>query len=145
MAWSEQWQENWGTVSSAGAVRVELGRSAANRRRASRTVRELQAGTPIVVCVRGPGAMRRCRRFASGAGIELDREYLAFPSVRSPAYLVEAAPAPVHFFIETVLVTPPRMRCAGLIEACVTAVRSLSPQRLIRLLAPGRVVVGSRI
>lgn len=145
MAWSEQWQDNWGTVSPAGAVRVELGRSVAKRRRAIRTIRELQAGTPIVVCVRGPGAMRRCRRFASRAGIEVDREYLAFPSVRSPAYLVEAAPAPVHFFIETVLVTPPRMRFAALIEACVAAVRSLSPQRVIRLLAPGRVVVGTRI
>jgi hypothetical protein len=145
MAWSEQWRDNWGTVSPAGAVRVELGRSTAEGRDAARTARDLPAGTPIVVCAGGLGAMRRCRRFASNAGIELDRVYLAFPSVRSPAYLVEAAPAPVHFFVETVLVTPPRMRCAALLEACLAGVRALSPQRLIRALAPGRVAVGTRI
>jgi hypothetical protein len=141
---NEQWQNNWSAVSPAGAVRIELLRSAAKRRVPKQVVRELPTGTPIVLCTSAHGAIRRCRRFADATGIELEREYLAFPSVRSPAYLVEDAPATVGFFLETVLVTPPRIPCATLIEACVGLLRTLSPRRLIRSVAPGRIVVGTR-
>jgi hypothetical protein len=145
MVGSEQWQDNWGVVGPAGAVRIDLGRSVAKRRLATESVRELSNGTSIVLCARAPGAKQRCRRFASRAGIELDREYLAFPSVRSPAYLVEDAPTTGGFFVGTILVAPPRIRFATLMEGGLAALRALSSQRLIRLVAPGRIVVGTRI
>jgi hypothetical protein len=141
---NERWRNNWAAVSPAGAVRIDLRRSAAKQRLPNRTVRELPTGTSVVLCTSGPGAVRRCRRFASAAGIELEREYLAFPSVHSPAYLVEDAPATVGFFVETVLVTPPRIPFATLIEACLGLLRAMSPRRLIRIIAPGRIVVGTR-
>jgi hypothetical protein len=142
---NERWRNNWLVVGPTGAVAVDLGRSSATKRRLhERSIRELPPATPVVLRASAPGAIRRCRRFAAEAGIELEREYLAFPSARSPAYLVEDAPATVDVFVKTALVTPPRTPFSTPIEACLGLLRALSPWRLIRSLAPGRVVVGRR-
>jgi hypothetical protein len=141
---NERWRNNWLAVSPAGAVRIDLGRSATKRRGQEPEIRKLPPGTPVVLCASAPGAIRRCRRFAAAAGIDLEREYLAFPSAASPAYLVEDAPATIGVFVKTVLVTPPRIRFAAPLEACVGLLRALSPWRLIRRIALGRVVVGRR-
>ena len=76
--------------------------------------------------------------------MELEREYLAFPSAAAPAYLVEDAPAPVTVFLRTVLVAPPRSRLSPIIEPALGAVRALNPLWFVRAVAPGRVVVGRR-
>jgi len=140
----ERWRDNWHVVSPPGAVRVDLGRSGAKRRATRQRVRDLATGTPVVLFAAAPGASGRCRRFASGAGVELEREYLVFPSLASPAYLVEDAPAPVGVFVQDVLVTPPRVAFALPIEAGLRVLRAFNPWRLLRLIAPGRVVVGRR-
>lgn len=142
----ERWGENWLAISPPGAVRLDLHRSAGKRRATKRTIRDLPAGTPVVLCASAPGAIGRCKTFASEAGITLEREYLAFPSARTPAYLVEDAPAPVRLFVKTVLVTPPRTRTvfSTPLGACLSILRALNPWRLIRTIAPGRVVVGRR-
>lgn len=141
---NERWQNNWLAVSPPGAVRVDLQRSAAKRRALERRIRSLRPGTPVVVCVSGPRAIRRCRAFASETGIELDREYLAFPSAGTPAYLVEDAAAPVRVFVKTVLAAPPRTMFSLPIGAGLSLLRALKPWRLLRTIAPGRVVVGRR-
>lgn len=141
---NERWRNNWLAVSPAGAVRVNLARSATKRHLQAPTVRGVPPGTPVVLCASAPGAIRRCRRFAADAGIQLEREYLAFPSAGSPAYLVEDAPSTIEVFVKTVLVTPPRTPFSTPIEACLGLLRALSPWRLIRRIAPGRVVVGRR-
>ena len=140
---NERWRNNWLVVGPAGAVAVDLSRSATERLDAQ-SIRALPPATPVVLRASAPGAIRRCRRFAAEAGIELEREYLAFPSVASPAYLVEDAPATIDVFVQTALVTPPRTPFSTPIEACVGLVRALRPWRLIRRIAPGRVVVGRR-
>jgi hypothetical protein len=141
----DRWRSNWRVVSPPGAVSVELPRSAARRPTAGKSVRDLPAGTPVVLLARGPGANRRCRRFASRSAVQLDREYLAFPSAAAPGYLVEDAAAPVRAFFKTVLVAPPRTPLSTLIEAGLGILRTLSPWPLMRALAPGRVVVGRRV
>jgi hypothetical protein len=141
---AQRWENNWLSVSPEGAVPVELQRFAAKRRAQKREVRELPAGTPVVLFGSAPGAIRRCRTFASDAGIELEREYLAFPSARAPGYLVEDAPAPVSAFVKRILVAPPRSKFSGPIRAGLSLLRTLSPWRSIRTIAPGRVVVGRR-
>jgi hypothetical protein len=141
----ERWRNNWLVVSPPGAVRVDLHRSAAKRRDVKRTVDALPAGTSIVLSAAAPAAIRRCRRFASETGIDVEREYLAFPTASAPAYLVEDAPATVRVFAKTILVAPPRTLSPLLIEAAVSVLRALSPWRLIRAVAPGRVVVGRRM
>lgn len=141
---NERWRGNWKVVSPVGTVRVDLARSSAKRRTLREQVRELPAGTPVVLAASAPGAIRRCRTFATDAGIELEREYLAFPSALAPAYLVEDAPAPLAVFVRTVLVFPFRSAWFAPIEAGMTLLRALSPWRLLRAMAPGRIVVGRR-
>ena len=140
----ERWRNNWLVVGRPGAVRIDLGRSATTRESSLRAVADLAAGTPVVLCATAPGAIRRCRRFASATGIELEREYLAFPTARTPAYLVEDARAPVGVFVKTVLVTPPGAPFATAIGAFLSVLRILNPWRLIRVLALGRIVAGTR-
>ena len=144
MIGSDRWRGNWRIVSRPGTVRVDLGRSARRREAALRMVRELPTDADVVLCASAPGAARRCRAFAAESGLALEREYLAFPSAAAPAYLVEDAPAPVGVFMKAVLVTPPGIRLSGPVDACLTLARTLSPWRLVRALAPGRVAVGRR-
>jgi hypothetical protein len=131
-------------VAPPGAVAVDLGRSATKRRAHGRSIRELPPATPVVLRASAPAAIARCRRFAAEAGIDIEREYLAFPSARAPAFLVEDAAQTIGVFVETALVTPPRTPFSTPIEACLGALRALRPWRLMRRIAPGRVVVGSR-
>jgi hypothetical protein len=114
---AERWRHNWRSVSGGDALRVELSHSRAERRARLAAIRELASGSRVVITASAPRAAGRCRAFASEAGLELEREYLAFPSAGAPAYLVQDEPAPVRLFVSNVLV---------------------------RLLAPGRVVVGRR-
>jgi hypothetical protein len=125
-------------------VRIELGRSPVARSAARREVRDLPADTPVVLFAAAPAAASRCRRFASRTGVQLEREYLAFPSAAAPGCLVEDAPGTIRVFIRTVLIAPPRTALAPIIDLAFRLIRGLGSWRLIRTLAPGRVVVGRR-
>lgn len=141
---AHRWRDNWRSVAGGGAVHVELPRSRAGRGASAAAVRELGAGTPVVLSASAPGAAGRCRAFASAAGIAVERDYLAFPTAAAPAYLVEDAPAPVLRFVANVLMAPPRTRFALPMEVGLGLLRRLKSWRLVRALAPGRVVVGRR-
>jgi hypothetical protein len=142
MTGAARWRDNWRAVSPPGAVRVELGRSGAAAREAERAVRAMPAGAPVVLAAAGLGSARRCRRLARRTGLVLEREFLAVPSVTAPAYLVEAERGPIDVFLTTVLVTPPGAPLAHAVDAVLGLVRALRPVRVMRALAPGRVVVG---
>jgi hypothetical protein len=141
---ADRWRENWRVVSPPGAVRVHVPRSAARRRASKQVVRALAVGSPVVLSASAPGAIGRCRHFASEVGVELDRAYLAFPSAETPAYLVEDGPAPEALFVKTVLAAPPRTSFALPIQAGLSLLRLVDSWRLLRRIAPGRVVVGRR-
>jgi hypothetical protein len=142
---SDRWSSNWLAVGPPDAVRVELPGIGRRMATARRLVGELPAGSPVVVSAPAPGAGRRCRALARRSGLALDRAYLAFPSAARPAYLVEDAPASVRVFLQTVLVAPPRSRATVPIGAAFALARTLHAWRLIRVLAPGRLVVGRRL
>jgi hypothetical protein len=144
MVTAQHWRSNWLVISPPGAVRVDVHRSAAGRRRALRSVRALPTGTPVVLLTPAPGAIRRCRAFAARAGIVAEREFLAFPSAAAPGCLVEDAGPAIVVFAQSILVAPPGAALAGAIEAVLGPLRAVRPWRLIRALAPGRVVVGRR-
>jgi hypothetical protein len=141
---SERWRDNWLVVSPAGALCVDLHRSASGRRSLGRTLRDLRPGTVVVLRASGLLARRRCRGLATTAGLELEREYLAFPSAAAPAFLVEDASAPVGVFVRSFLVAPPRTAASLPLEGALAVVRGLRLWPLVRALAPGRVVVGRR-
>lgn len=142
---AERWRENWRAVSDGDALHLEVPRSRAERRAQLASILELAWGTRVVLSASAPGAAGRCRSFASAAGLELEREYLAFPTAAAPAYLVEDAPAPVRLFISNALVAPSWPGVALPIELGLELIRRLRAWRLVRLLAPGRVLVGRRV
>ena len=144
MVGTERWRDNWLVVSPTGALRVDLDRSSAKREGLKRRIRELPPGSPVVLVTSAPGAIRRCRRFAAATNVNLESEYLAFPSASASAYLVEDDPAPLRLFVKTILVAPPRSSFARLLAAGLGLLRTLRPLLLIRAIAPGRVVVGRR-
>ena len=139
-----RWGHNWLVVSPPGAVRVDLAHSLQRRRGQADDVRGLPAGTPVVLFASAPGAIRRCRTFADAAGLALEDAYLAFPTAASPAYLVEDHRASLRLFVKTILAAPPRRARFNPLAAGLAVVRVFHPWRLIRSLAPGRVVIGRR-
>ena len=141
---AERWAGNVEAVGVPGAMRADLECSRGERRALARSIRELPAGATVIVSAAAPGAIGRCRSFAAWAGIEVEREYLAFPSARAPAFLVEDAPASVGHFVRTVLVPPPGSGFADLIDGVMSLLRRLRAWSLVRIVAPGRVVVGRR-
>jgi hypothetical protein len=140
----DRWRENWRVAGREGATRFELPRSRRRRQEVQQRLRELAPGTPVALAASAPAARRRCRAAASSVGIEIEREYLAFPSASAPAYLVDDARAAADVFANTVLVAPPRTRLSLPISIGLYLLRATSPWRILRLLAPGRVAVGRR-
>jgi hypothetical protein len=139
-----RWRENWLAVSPPGGVLVHLGRSRNERRASCRAVAALPAGTPVVMACSAPRAIRRCRSFASAAGIVLEREYLALPSADAPGYLVEDTPSSFGAFLESVLFAPPGVPFQRAVEIALRVMRTARPWRVARAAAPARVVVGRR-
>jgi hypothetical protein len=141
---SLRWQDNWLVLAPPGAVRVDLDRRGASGN-AIPLVASLATGGRVVIAASGPRAARRCREFAAAAELEVERSYLAFPSARAPAYIVEDDPAPLRLFLQTILAAPPGRRFSKPLAAVVALVRALSPSRAVRALAPGRIVLGRRL
>jgi hypothetical protein len=141
---TQRWRENWAVLAPPGAVRVDLARARVRQRALREDVAELATGTTVVLCAGGLGASRRCKVFADATNLELESEYLAFPSATAPAYLVEDDQASIRFFAKEILVAPPRLAPRVLIDAGLSLLRAGGAWRLLRRLAPGRVAVGKR-
>ncbi len=140
----ERWRRNRRVIAPADALVAEV---APFRRRNGALIRRvgaLAAGSPVVVCSPPPFARYRCRRFASAAGIDIDREYLALPRPGAPAYLVEDAPAATAYFVRSILVPPPGRIWTAPLRLCVSVASWLpNPGLVLRSVAP-RTVVGTR-
>jgi hypothetical protein len=140
-----RWRSNWRIVGPAGATQIQLPASRRARRASEQRLRELPAGTSVVLVATARRAGSRCRAVAGRAGIAVERTYLAFPSAEAPAYLVEDEPASVRLFLKSILVVPPRSKLPLPMLAAVHILRSLGTRRTMRTLAPGRVIVGRRV
>jgi hypothetical protein len=140
----ERWRENWRMIAPAGAVRMEVPRQPKDRAALRRELGALSRGTPVVLVAAGPGGRRRCRAAAETADIDVENEYMAFPSALAPAYLVQDAPSAWRYFVRTALVTPPRIRLPRLVGSVLVLGRTLAPWWVARRVAPGRVLVGRR-
>jgi hypothetical protein len=136
-----RWTENWRAIAPHDAVCVKLPRGQP-KRSLGLGLATLFPGTPVVLYTSAPGAIRRCRSFVKRVEIEVEGEYLAFPSALAPAYLVEDAPDSARLFFRSLLPEPPRPGLSALSAAVLYVVRTLASRRAIRRIAPGRVVVG---
>lgn len=136
-----RWSENWRAIAPPDAVRLNLPRGEP-KRSLGLALSTLLPGTPVVLYASAPGAIRRCRSFVRRVDIEVEGEYLAFPSALAPAYLVEDAPDSVRLFFGSLLTEPPRPGLSVLSAAAMWVLRTLASRRAIRRVAPGRLVVG---
>jgi len=106
---------------------------------------QLPPGTEVALAASGFAASRRCRSLAAGAGLEVDREYLPYPSLDGPLFLVEDDPGAIDFFWSNLITVPPGMaRAAFLADALLAAVRRIAPWGFLRGLTPGRVLLAHR-
>jgi hypothetical protein len=139
-----RWQQNRQVVAPPGAFIVDVARRRGGRQALIRDVRALAAGSPVVLSSPAPFARRRCRRFASAAGIDVHREYVALPTPGAPAYLVEDAPVATSHFVRSILVPPPGTIGTAPFRLCLAVVARLAnPGRVASVVAP-RLVVGAR-
>lgn len=145
MTGTERWKENWSVLGPPDAVQIDLPRSRAGRRALVRRVRALPVGSAVMLRDGVLASRWRCRRFALRAGVQLQRQYVALPSARSPAFLVEDGRRPLGYFCSAVLSVPPGVTLlaapAGLLAR---AAAWLARAGLVGVIAPGRVAVGWR-
>lgn len=145
MAGAQRWKENWTVLGPPDAIRVDLPRSRAARRAMVGRVRALPVGAAVVLCDGVLASRWRCRRFAVRAGVRLERQYLALPSARSPAFLVEDARRPLSYFCAAVLSVPPGVALlAAPVGLLARAAAWLARAGVAGAVAPGRVAVGRR-
>jgi hypothetical protein len=141
---TSRWRENWRVAAPPGATRVDVPWSRQARADAAAMLRRLPEGTPVVLAARAPFGIRRSRNLADRAGVCVDAEYLALPTVETPAFLVEDHPASISYFLQALLTAPPAGRLTSVLTPAVRVARAVSPWRVVRLLSPGRVLVGRR-
>lgn len=109
-----------------------------------RALKELAAGTPVVLVSDLPLSRRRLRRTARRAGVEIDRELLVLPTTGSPRVLVDDDEASVRYLWGAVAMVPPGVARAAAPAALALAVARRLPWSWTGALAPGRVVLGRR-
>lgn len=140
-----RWQENWRVVVAPDTLPVRVPFRRGERAAAEARVRDFPKGTQVVLLADSVGSLGRCRRFAGSAGIGLEREYLAFPSMRSPGYLVENAPRPTSYFLSALATVPPAPAAvSGLAELALRFGTKVLPSTVLARLSPGCVAVGRR-
>jgi len=136
--------EAWRIVTSRAAVPFQLPGRGAAMRALREEVRALPAGTPVVLCDAARGRRGRCRRFASEAGVELDAEYLAIPSLRSPRYLVEDVPETLDYLWAELAVLPLPSPALAVARLVLRVAGALGLWRWAALAFSGRIAVGRR-
>jgi hypothetical protein len=138
------WKENWRALAPSTDARIDLPRRGGVRAAADE-LRDLAPGVQVAICASGFGALRRVRKCARRAELVGRREYLAFPTVEAPAYLIEDSSSSVEYFFDTVATVPPGVATLeGAANVGLRALRVASRSRLLRALIPGRILVGSR-
>lgn len=136
-------QPLWRLLTEPGTVQVDLPGSAAARRRLRQQIGTLPAGTAVVLCSAAVGSRMRCRRFARDAGIQLQREYVAVPSMHAPACYVEDTPQALRYFFSQLLALPRGGTVkSAMLGAAKTAARLQFPWPAFGAVAPVRVAVG---
>ncbi|MDX6325000.1 MAG: hypothetical protein QOK15_1354 [Nocardioidaceae bacterium] len=109
-----------------------------------RQLRDLDAGTAVVLVSDRPLSRWRLRRTAQLGGVRIDRELIAIPHSRRPQVVLDDSSVAVHHFWANVAMVPPGV--AGLAGAAELALRAarLLPSSWTGALAPGRVLVGRK-
>lgn len=134
--------EAWQVVTVRPAVAFHLPPGPSARRALAEEVRALPPDTPVVLCDRSRGRPGRCRRFARQAGVELQGEYLAIPSLRDPRYLVEDVVETLGYLRSELAVLPLRSPALAVAEFALRVAGAFGLWRPLAAATFGRVAVG---
>jgi hypothetical protein len=136
------WADRWRALTAPDTTWIDAPRSAAAREEAIRMIRDLGSGHRVAIRDARPFSARRCRSFARAAGVTLERSYLAFPSVRAPAYIVEDASGPATYFLGNLAVVPPGVTVLTAPATAGLAVARRAARFRVARAVFGRVFVG---
>jgi hypothetical protein len=131
------WRRNLSVLGPPDASYGDLPRSIADARRDPVG----GDGSPLVLGARA--SRGRTARLAAAAGRRVDRTFLAFPSLASPAYLVEASDAALSYFLAVAATVPPGVtRLALPVDLTMSLARRDASRRILSRRWRERVVVG---
>ena len=134
---TSQWRRNLSALGPPDASYGHLPRSIADARRGPVGG---DGNHPIVLAAKA--SRGRTTRLAAAAGWRVDRAFLAFPSLASPAYLVEASDAAVSYFLAAAATVPPGItRLALPIDLTLSVARRDVSRRILTRRWRERVVV----
>jgi hypothetical protein len=140
----DRWGDWWRMIASPDSTWIEVPRTPVERSRAMGHLRRLPAGSPVVMSAGGIGARGRSRRFARAAQVDVLAEYLAYPGLSSPAFLVRNARRPLRYFWSALAAVPPgTVRHLAIFDLAIAMVRRL-PAAVQGEASPGRLLVGRR-
>jgi hypothetical protein len=132
--------QRWRLLAPAGAVAVSIPPGLRATRRTAAQLRDLPAGTPVVLLDHRPFGRLRARRIEATGTIVVDREYVALPSLRRAIVLVEDTADTLRWACHSLVTPPPGVTWAH--APIHLAVALLRRRPGAAALAAGRVVVG---
>lgn len=135
----------WDLVLPATSRRARVPARRSGRRRLAADLRAQPTGARLVILDQGPLAGRRLAALARAAGLTLELEYVAVPTLHAPLFLVERSAATQVYFAEHLLAPPPRLR-RGWAAATLGLALLRSPPlwRLFSAALCGRVTLWAR-
>ncbi len=130
----------WNLLAPAGSQVIEV------RGRRAGVVEQLRAlppQAPVLILDGRPGARGRLRRLARAAGVQVERECVVLPSLRSALFVADDAPLTISWLCRSALTVPPGTTwLAAPVDLAVRALGRLVPWRFLGTIAPGRAISG---
>ncbi len=108
------------------------------------SLQRLPSGTSVALVTSSPLGRVRTRRRARRAGIVIQRELIVLPTTDVPLVVLDDTETAVRHFWTAVAAVPPGVTWAGPPATVALVLARWLPWRLTGVLAPGRVLVGSR-
>jgi hypothetical protein len=92
----------------------------------------------------GPSSRRLLRRAARRGGLHIERELIVLPSTSRPVVVLDDEESAVRHFWSSYATVPPGMARGSVLASPLLSLARLMPWRWTGVLAPGRVLVGSK-
>jgi hypothetical protein len=122
-------------------VAVDVGSGPLAVRRAIAELRALPGGTPVVLLDGRPGGRLRARRIASAGAMDIDRQYVAIPSLRQAIVMAEDSRDSLRWACRSLVASPPGITWAHVLLDTAIKLLRWRPE-MLSWVAAGRVVVG---
>jgi hypothetical protein len=133
--------QRWRLLAPEGAVAVDVSSGPRAVRRAITELRALPGGTPVILLDHRPGGRLRARRIAALGVLVIDRQYVAFPSLRRAIVVAEDSRDSLRWACRSLVAPPPGITWAH--AALDTAVKLLRRRpEVAGWVGAGRIVVG---